>query len=282
MWQSDAHPRKVGRAGKALLYAFCGGYAIWSLFPIAWVVLTSFKRNIDALTVPPKLLFTPDWSNYSGVLNAVDKFPDVFLNSVVIAFSGTAAIIILSVPAAYGLNRLTNLSRSKLGLSIISIRTFPGIAIAIPLYLMMQSAHVLDTRVAVVIANVAFSLPFAVWVIYGFIDSVPREIEEAATIDGCGRLGVLLRIVVPSIRPGIGATAILTSIVAWREFLFPLVLTSRNARTLPVVVGNFITPQGINWGELCAFSVMTIAPVAVFSIFVGRYLVMGFSGGAIK
>lgn len=265
-----------------LVYAFCSVYAVWSLAPVFWVLLTSFKRNVDALASPPQLFFHPVLSNYPGVFSTVDGFPRVLLNSVIVAAVGTALIILLSVPAAYGLNRLTRLGRAKVGLGIISIRTFPGVAIAIPLYLLMESAGLLDTREAVILANVAFSLPFAIWVIYGFIDLVPVEIEEAAAIDGCSRLGTLVRVVLPTILPGVGATAILTSIVAWREFLFPLVLTTHNARTLPVVIGDFITGSGTDWGGLCAFAVITIAPVALFSLFVGKYLVLGFSGGAVK
>ena len=195
---------------------------------------------------------------------------------------GTVIIVVLGVPAAYGLNRLTRIGRAKVGLAIISVRAFPGVAIAIPLYLLMQSAGLLDTRIAVIGANVAFSLPFAVWVIYGFIETVPIELEEAAALDGCSRFGTMWRVVIPTILPGIGATAILTSIVAWREFLFPLVLTTHDARTLPVVIGDFITGSGTNWGQLCAFAMITIVPVALFSLFVGKYLVLGFSGGGVK
>jgi multiple sugar transport system permease protein len=274
----------LGRArwAKGGIYLFLGAYAVWSLLPVLWVLLSSFKSNVDVLAVPPKLAFTPTWANYPGVLETVPGFPRVVLNSVLVAAVGTAIIIGLSLPAAYALNRFTRIRRARLGLGIISVRAFPTIALAIPLYMLMQSADLLDTKTSVVLANVAFSLPFAIWMIYGFVESVPREIEEAAAIDGCSRLGTLLRVVTPTILPGIGATAILTSVVAWREFLFPLVLTSSNAQTLPVVVGNFITGSGTDWGRLCAFAVITILPVAAFSLFVGKYLVLGFSSGAVK
>jgi multiple sugar transport system permease protein len=249
---------------------------------VLWVLLTSFKHKVDALSVPPKFIFRPTLENYTGVFDTVYAFPSVVQNSLVVAVVGTSVIVVLGVPAAYGLSRLTRIGRAKVGLSIISIRTFPGVAIAIPLYMLMQTAGLLDTRTSVVVANVAFSLPFAVWMIYGFIEALPLEIEEAAALDGCSRLGILVRVVVPSILPGVGATAILTSVVAWREFLFPLVLTSHDARTLPVVTGDFITGSGITWGQLCAFAIITIIPVALFSLVAGKYLVLGFSGGAVK
>jgi multiple sugar transport system permease protein len=271
-----------GRWSKIGTYTFLGLYSLWRLIPVAWVFLSSLKRNVDILSVPPKLFVKPTLSNYSAVPKAVPEFSHVFTNSIVVAATGTTVIVLLGVPAAYGLCRMTRIRRARLGLSIISVRAFPTIALAIPLYMLMQSANLLDTRTSVVLANVAFSLPFAVWMIYGFIQSVPMEIEEAAAIDGCGRLGTLVRVVLPSILPGVGATAILTSVVAWREFLFPLVLTQSKAQTLPVVVGDFITGQGTDWGALSAFAVITILPVALFGLVAGKYLVRGFSAGAIK
>jgi len=118
--------------------------------------------------------------------------------------------------------------------------------------------------------------------ILGFVDAVPIELEEAALLDGCSRVGALVRVVMPQLLPGLGATAILTSIVAWREYLFPLVLTSRDARTLPVVAGSFITNSGTDWGGLCAYAVMTIVPIAIFCAVTGKFLVRGFIAGAVK
>jgi multiple sugar transport system permease protein len=270
------------RAFTALMYGFLVVYAAVSLFPVVWVLLTSFKNNLQALETPPKLFFQPTFGNYPDAVDRVFRFPQVFANSLLVAAAGTAVIIALAVPAGYGISRFLAVRRTRFGLAVISARTIPGVALAIPLFLLMQSAGLIDTRTSVVAANVAFSLPFAIWMIYGFIEAVPLELEEAARLDGASRLVVLLRIVVPLALPGIGATAILTSIVAWREFLFPLVLTSRDARTLPVVVGQFITEFGINWGELCAFAMMTILPVIIFSALVGKYLVQGFTGGGVK
>jgi multiple sugar transport system permease protein len=273
--------RRLG-VGKVVIYGLLVLYAVWTLFPIIWVILTSFKTNNAALSVPPAIVFRPTLANYPDVFNTVSQFPDVIANSVVIAAVGTAAIVLLAVPAAYGLSRLIPVGRQFLGFGIMAARTFPTIGLAIPLFLLMESAHLLDTRVSVIAANVAFSLPFGIWMIYGFVESVPIELEEAGTIDGCGRLGILLRVVLPQLLPGIGGTALLTAIVAWREYLFPLILTTQNARTLPTVAGSFITDYGTNWGGLCAYAVMTMIPVAIFSGFAGKYLARGFTGGALK
>jgi multiple sugar transport system permease protein len=267
---------------QALIYGALIIYAAWAVFPIFWVVLTSFKTNAEALAVPPKLLFQPTFSNYSDVFKTVYEFPAVVVNSVMIAAIGTSIIVILAVPAAYGLSRLLPLGRDTMSFGIISARTFPTIGLAIPLFILMQNANLLDTRAAVIVANVAYSLPFGIWMTFGFLESIPIELEEAALLDGCSRLGALVRVVIPQLLPGLGATAILTSIVAWREYLFPLILTSRDARTLPIVAGSFITDTGTDWGGLCAYAVMTIVPIAIFCVVTSKFLIRGFIAGAVK
>jgi multiple sugar transport system permease protein len=269
-------------AAQTMIYGLLGGYTLWSVFPMFWVLLISLKPPVDALTVPPQIVFHPTLANYYSVFATVFEFPTVIFNSIVIATTGTVVILVLAIPAAYSLSRLVPIGRNLMSYSIISFRTFPTIGLGIPLYILMQNADLLDTRVSVIIANVAYSLPFGIWMIYGFLQSVPLEIEEAAELDGCSRVGVLVHIVLPQLLPGIGATAILISIVAWREYLFPLILTSRDARTLPVVAGSFITNSGTDWGGLCAYAVMTIVPIAIFCAVTGKLLIQGFVAGAVK
>ena len=272
----------LGVIAQAVVYLCLTLYAIWSMFPILWVLLISLKTSAEALSVPPQLIFQPTLANYRQVFQTVYDFPSVVLNSVLIAAAGTFIILVLSVPAAYGLSRLLPLGRNAMSFGIISARTFPTIGLAIPLFLLMQNASLLDTRTSVVIANIAYSLPFGIWMIFGFLESIPIELEEAAQLDGCSRLGALVRIVLPQLIPGLGATAILISIVAWREYLFPLIFTSREARTLPTVAGSFITNSGTDWGGLCAYAVMTIVPIAIFCAVTGKFLIRGFIAGAVK
>jgi ABC-type glycerol-3-phosphate transport system permease component len=274
-----ASRRRSIPASTIAAYGVLLAYAAWSVFPVLWVALTSFKTNVQALAIPPQLVFTPTLANYGGAIDRVDDFPRVVFNSLFIAAGSTLVIVVLALPAAYGLSRFVHARRTAIGATILSARGFPTIAVAIPLFLLMLNANLLDTHVSVIAANVSFSLPFAIWMFYSFIQAVSFEIEEAALLDGASRLTVLVRIVFPIIIPGVAATAILVSIVAWREFLYPLVLTSREARTLPLVVGEFITAVGTDWGQLCAFAVMTIAPVAIFAVFSWKYLVRGFVGG---
>ena len=277
--RAAARPRVVGRAG---LYAVLCAYALFTLFPLLWVLLTSFKTNVQALASPPVLVFAPISDNYVNVALRVHDFGRVFLNSVVVAAASTAGILVLGTPASYGLSRFVFRGSGLLGFSILSTRTVPRVAIAVPLFLLMKDVGLLDTWSAVILANIAYSLPFGIWMIVGFVEAVPLELEEAARIDGCSRFGAFARVVVPLILPGLGATAILTTIVAWNEFLMPLVLTSRDARTLPVVVGQFITEYGIDWGQLSAFAVLTILPVVLATVFIERYLIGGLTAGAVK
>jgi multiple sugar transport system permease protein len=270
------------RMEHGLLYGALLVYSVWAAFPIAWVLLTSLKSNAQALAVPPQFIFRPTFANYADVFTTVDQFMGVVVNSVLIAAVGTVTIVILALPAAYGISRLIPWGHNAVSFGIISARTFPTIGLAIPLFILMQNARLLDTRMAVIIANVAYSLPFGIWMMFGFMESIPSELEEAALLDGCSRVGALVRVVVPQLLPGVGATAILTSIVAWREYLFPLILTTRNARTLPIVAGSFITNVGTNWGGLCAYSVMTVLPIAIFCAVAGSLLVRGFVTGAVK
>lgn len=279
--------RRLGKRARialsqALIYGVLVVYSVWAVFPIIWVLLTSFKTNTEALSVPPKLIFEPTTSNYVSVFATVYDFPTVIVNSLLIAACGTVIIIAVALPAAYGLSRLLPLGRNALSFGIISVRTFPTIGLAVPLFILMQNANLLDTHAAVIAANVAYSLPFGIWMIFGFLESIPTDLEEAAMLDGCSRLGALVRVVIPQLLPGLAATAILITIVAWREYLFPLILTTREARTLPIVAGSFITNTGTDWGALCAYAVMTILPIAIFTAVTGNLLVKGFVAGAVK
>jgi multiple sugar transport system permease protein len=266
----------------AAFYALLSLYAVVVLFPLGWVVLTSFKNNNLALQLPPAFVFQPIFSNYTNLATDVPNFGGVFANSVIVALASTAGILLLAAPAGYGLSRYVFRSSTALGVAVLSTRTVPRIALALPLFLIARDFRLLDTLQAVVLANIAYTLPLGIFMVLGFVDAVPLELEEAATLDGCGQIGVFFRIVLPMIIPGLGATAILTTITAWNEFLMPFILTSRKSVTLPVVVAQFITGTGINWGELCAFAVVTMIPGVIAVSLVSRSLSRAFTAGALK
>ena len=176
---------QLGGPAKALVYICLAVYALWSMFPIFWVMLISFKASAEALSVPPQLIFTPTLAELPTGFSYCRSISERHHNSVIIAAVGTCAILVLAVPAAYGLSRLLPLGRDTMSFSIISARTFPTIGLAIPLFLFMQNADLLDTHASVIIANVAYSLPFGIWMIFGFLEirsrsSLKRRLSSTA------------------------------------------------------------------------------------------------------
>jgi multiple sugar transport system permease protein len=256
-------------------------YSIVILFPLFWVVLTSFKNNLLALSIPPVWTFTPILSNYTNLPEDVPNFTKVFANSLITAAASTIGILVLAAPAGYGLSRFVFKRSQRLGVAVLATRTVPRIALALPLFLMARDLHLLDTLQSVIVANIAYTLPLAMLLVIGFVDAIPIELDEAATIDGCGRIRIFYHVVLPLIWPGLAALAILCSITAWNEFLMPFILTSRKAVTLPIVVAEFINGTGINWGELCAFAVVTMIPGVIAIVLVGRTLSRAFTSGAV-
>jgi multiple sugar transport system permease protein len=159
----------------------------------------------------------------------------------------------------------------------------PQVAIGIPLYMIIMKIGQLDTYTSLILSFVSFNLPFAIWILIGFIESIPKEIEEAGMIDGCSRYSVFYRIILPLTVSGMAAVAILVLIVCWKEFFLPLILTSTpNAKTLSVVAGQFMTEYGVNWGEMSAFSILTFLPVLGLAVYAQKYLISGLTMGAVK
>ncbi len=274
-----------GRRGALQAAAFWVGLiALFLLIlgPILWLLINSFKTNVEALAIPPKLIFPPTFRNYPAVILRVDQFPLYFFNSVYTMVASTAVVLVLGLPAAYVLARFRFRGKVLLAFAILATRMIPRVAIGIPTYLIMMRLGLLDTYTALIASYVAYNLPFGIWLLIGFVQIIPREIEEAAAIDGSSRAQTFLRIIVPLIGPGLAAVGILVMIVCWREFFLPLILTSHNAKPIAVVAGQFITEYGIDWGQLSAFAMITFAPVFAVAWYAQRYLISGLTMGAVK
>ena len=193
--------------------------------------------------------------------------------------------IALGVPAAYGLERLRwpRDWSQKIGFWILSTRMLPPIVTIVPLFLMLRGAGLLNSRLGLIIVYTAFNLPFVVWMMQGFFREIPRELEEAAMMDGDSRMGALVRVVLPVAKPGLAATVVFCLIVAWNEFLFALILTQTAASTtLPVAIASRVTQYEIKWGAMSAAGVVAMIPVLIFAGLAQRYLVRGMSLGAVK
>ncbi len=256
-------------------------------FPILLVVTTSFKAPADILAAPPHWIFRPTLANYKALvgLQPSQFHIDLFLHfrsSVLAAGGATLCSLVLGVPAAYAFARLRFRGNLSLLLSLLALRMLPPIAIVIPLYLIMRSLRLLDTVSGLIVAYTTFNLPFVIWMMRGFFLDLPADLEEAAWIDGATRGQAFLKIMLPLSAPGLVASAIFALMLAWNDFLFAVILTSRTAPTLPMLVAGFITEEGVSWGIMMASGTIIVVPMLLFTLFVQRYFAAGLSTGAIK
>ncbi len=254
--------------------------AAW-LFPVYWIVLTSFKPASEINNPTPTFLATPTLDNYRDLFGQFD-FAHVLTNSIAISCISCAFVIVLGVLAAYALARMEVPGAKHIALWILSLRFIPAIAVGIPFYLEWQKFNLLDSWTGLVLVYVAFNLPFAIWLLRGFLAEVPIELEEAALLDGLSRLQIIRRIVVPVALPGLASTAIFTFVFMWNEYLMALLLTSVDAVTVPVSITKFIMPYSILWGDLSAAVVIQLIPMLVVVFLLQRHIVRGMTLGAVK
>ena len=256
-----------------------------AVLPVYWMLTISLKSEGDQFAIPPRWFsFTPTFEHYYDAF-VTRSFGQYLLTSAIVAVLSTACAVVIGTLAAYSLARFRlpyGLDR-KVSLWILSTRMFPAIVTAVPLFLMMRDLRLLNTRTSLVIVYTAFHLPFVVWMMRGFFAELPRDLEEAALVDGDSRLGALRRIVLPLVAPGLAATAVFCLIVSWNEFLFALVLTQTDAAmTLPVGIAGRVTQYEIKWGVMSAAGAVAIVPILIFALAVQKYLVRGLSLGAVK
>jgi multiple sugar transport system permease protein len=255
----------------------------FALAPIVWTLLTSVKLERDVTTpVMQYLPAHPSLDNYASILGSSD-FPILMRNSVVVASLTIVLSMSFGVLAGYSLSRLKFRARRGVLVFYLLVRMFPAVLMLIPLFIIMAELHLLDTHLGLAVAYTTFALPLVIFVMKNFFDAVPTDLEDAARVDGCSRLGVLVRIMLPLTLPGLGVTALLVFISSWNEFLFALMFTTTNAsRTWPVglqlLVGKFTLP----WGKLAAGGIITILPIVVAYLFMGRTLIRGLTAGGVK
>lgn len=266
-------PRLVGFAATFVV-------ALW-LFPVYWILLTSFKPIREINSAIPTFVFAPTAENYMDLFTKFE-FGHALMNSGIVTVAACAIVVFLGVLAAYALGRMKVPGEKHIALWILSLRFMPPIAVAIPFYIQWQNLHLLDTHAGLVAVYVAFGLPFAIWLLRGFLADVPVELEEAALLDGLTRLQIIWRVVVPVILPGIAATAIFTFVFTWNEYLMALMLTSLNAVTTPVTIAKFLMPYTILWGDLSAAVVIQLVPMLIVVFLLQRHIVRGMSLGAVK
>ena len=273
------------KRGQMLRYLLLIPALVFALAPVYWMLTISLKSEVDQFATPPPWFgFTPTLAHYYDAF-VTRSFGEYLLNSAIVAVASTACALVIGTLAAYALARFQlpwSLNR-RLSLWILSTRMFPAIVTAVPLFLMMRDFRLLNTRASLIIVYTAFNLPFVVWMMRGFFAELPRDLEEAALVDGDSRLGALVRVVLPLVAPGLAATAVFCLIVSWNEFLFALVLTQTDAAmTLPVGIAGRVTQFEIKWGVMSAAATVAIVPILVFALALQKYLVRGLSMGAVK
>jgi len=255
---------------------------IWTLYPLMWIVFSSFKTPIDQFTIPPKWIpenFT--LRNYK-IFFSNTEFVRTFFNSVLVTASSTILALLLGVPAAYGLARFKWKHANLLSFIILLARMTPPIVMVLPFFLISRFLNLSGTYIPIILASSFFSVPFAVWMMQGFFSEIPESLEEAAMIDGCTRFESLRKIVLPLVLPGISATSILCALVSWNEFLFALILTGQETRTLPVLVNMFVSEKNVDWGVMSAAALITVIPMIIFGLLVQNNLVRGLTAGSGK
>ena len=269
----------------ALRYAALALFAFFFLFPLYWLAATAFKPPGQLFALPPALVpASPTLAHFRDLL-AGAALGRLAWNSAVVAMGSTLLALIVGTLGAYSLSRFTLPYRLNNHISfwILSTRAFPPIISIVPLFLILRQFGLVDTRLGLVLAYAGFNLPFVVWMMKGFFDDLPRELEESALVDGDSPFGAFRRIALPLVRPGLAATALFCLILSWNEFLFALVLTQTDAAlTLPVGIANQVTQYEIRWGAMSAAGVVAMVPLFFVALLVQRHLVRGLTYGAVK
>lgn len=274
------------RWGRVVAYIALVVIGLIGLAPFIYLAVLSTKKRIEITAqVPPTLNF--NWAqisrNYTEVLFGQGML-GFTLNSLIVVAISTAIALVIGTPAAYAFSRLRFKRSESLASTILSMRFMPPIAVAIPLFIMMKFVGLTDTYAGLVLPYVAFSLPLVVWILIGFFDEVPREIDEAAMIDGATHLRILIRVMLPIIRPGLLTAALFGALFIWNEFLVALyVIDSRSLQTISLGAATLVSAQRpIDWNIAATVGIVTVVPILIFSLFVQRYIVRGLTAGAVK
>lgn len=272
--------RKIlGQAGP---YLVLGLFVVWTLVPIIWMVLSSLKIRSGMFQMPPQLIFEPTLQYYAELLFGANPLTKYLLNSIVVAVASAVVAVSLGTLGGYGLSRIRMRGKKHFAFWIISTRMAPIAVVILPLYFLYQYAGLLNTRIGLVIAYTTFNLPFAIWLMRSFFDEVPEALEEAARIDGATHWQAFYKVALPLVLPGMGATAIISIVFAWNDFLFALIFTNSETQTVPVAAAQLVTQTGTLWGQVMAIGVVILTPMVLFGLIVKNYLVSGLTMGAMK
>ncbi len=274
----DLVRRRAGEIGYFLLVMV---FMVPMMFVFFWMISVSFRNNLEATAYPP--VFIPQQPTLDGYRyvfnNPSNPFFRYVVNSTIVALGCTLIGMLLGVPAAFSIARW---KQNGLALGILLARVTPGLSFLVPWFIMFRAFGLIDTHFGLILSHLIVGLPIIVWVMIGFFEDVPSELIDAGLIDGSSIYGVLWRIALPLVQPGLVATAILSVIFSWNNFAFSVVLAGPNTRTLPVAVFNLMSFEQFNWGSLAAAATMITLPVLVMALVMQRHIISGLTFGAVK
>lgn len=248
------------------------------IFLFYWMFITGLKTGSQNIQYPPAFIFKPTLDNFRAVFQQ-NNFLQFLYNSFVVATMATLISLILGLPAAYSIARY---KKGLIGIGILVARMTPFVSYLLPWYIIFRKFDLIDTYLALITTHLIITLPMVVWLMIGFFENVPQEMEEQAMIDGCTRFSAFFRIIIPLVRNGLATSAIIAFIFSWNQFLFSLVLSGNRTKTVPVAVYNFMSYGKIDWGGIGAAATIIVLPVTIFAFFVRRSIVKGLTAGALK
>jgi len=281
-------PGTAAKIPLVIRYAVLAIFVVGALFPLYWVFVSSVKPNADVFKLPPVWAFSPSLANYRQILGMTNSsaggtdFVRYAVNSTVIAVGTAIPSLLLGTLAAYGITRCRVRWGTRYMTAVLVGRLVPPAALLVPLFVLFSTFHLIDTQLAVIITLMCFGLPFVVWMMSGFFSELPPELDEAALVDGCSRLGALFRVILPISAAGLVVTGLFVFLGGWNEFLIPLVLTENNAQPIAVAIQSYVAGFNVQWGPLFAASALAFLPVIIVGALAQRYLTRGFTSGAVK
>jgi len=267
---------------KAIFYkGIIGLFLVIFLFPYWYTVISAFKSRIEAFAYPPIWIFKPVLENFK-IIFLKHNILFYIKNSFIITVVSTLLTLVLAVPATYSLVRFRSKYKEGMAYGMLAMQLLPAIGVVFSFFTIAQTLNIVDTHIILIVVYLLWNIPWAIWIMRGFFETIPIEIEECAMIDGCTQFGAFLRVVLPLAITGIVATGTIIFIACWNEFTLAFFLTSRQARTLPTTISFFLTHQGIEWGPMFATTTISTLPIIVIAFAVRKYFVSALTFGAVK
>jgi multiple sugar transport system permease protein len=273
--------RRGGPAGNVAVVAFLVLIMLWTLIPLLWMVMSSFKSSVDVTASTPKVVFDPTTENYTNLFSGANDLTPYLWHSIVAAGLSALLSLVIGTLAGYGLSRSTMRGKHHLSFWIISTRMAPIAAVILPLFLMFRIAGLIDTLPGLILAYMTFNLPFAIWLMSAFFSDVPPSIEESALVAGASRWQAFWHVVLPLSKAGLVTTGVLCLVFAWNDYMFATVFSGPSSQTLPIAASQLVTQTGIDWGQLTAIGTIVVLPMILAGLAVRRWLVTGLTLGAV-